>query len=87
MLPPPPPPPHLQAAGSDSKLAASFGGTTVQEDLYAAVSAASSWLDAAENHLLSGPVLLSEDAETQLTNLEVNENRPVIVGMLIAMIS
>lgn len=60
-----------QAAGSDSKLAASFGGT-VQQDLYAAVSAASSWLDAAENHLLSGPVLLSEDAESQLTNLEVN---------------
>lgn len=55
----------------DSKLVGSLGGTTVQQDLYAAVSAASSWLDAAENQLLSGPVLLSEDTETQLTNLEV----------------
>lgn len=44
---------------------------TVQQDLYAAVLAASSWLDSAENQLLSGPVLLSEDTETQLTNLEV----------------
>ncbi|CAJ1078482.1 nesprin-1 [Xyrichtys novacula] len=50
--------------------AGKLGGTTVQQDLYAAVSAASSWLDAAENQLLSGPVLLSEDTETQLTNLE-----------------
>lgn len=49
----------------------SLGETTVQQELYAAVSAASSWLDAAENQLLSGPVLLSEDTETQLTNLEV----------------
>lgn len=60
-----------QAARGDSKLATSLGGTTVQQDLYAAVSAASSWLDVAENQLLSGPVLLSEDTETQLTNLEV----------------
>ncbi|XP_071335456.1 nesprin-1 isoform X2 [Trachinotus anak] len=59
-----------EAAGGDSKLAVSLGGVTVQQDLYAAVSAASSWLDAAENQLLSGPVLLSEDTETQLTNLE-----------------
>ncbi|XP_013867052.1 nesprin-1 isoform X3 [Austrofundulus limnaeus] len=64
-----------EAADSHSKLAASFGGTTVQQDLYAAVSAASSWLDTAENHLLSGPVLLSEDVETQLTNLEVLSKR------------
>uniref|UniRef100_A0A3B4YE87 Spectrin repeat containing nuclear envelope protein 1 n=1 Tax=Seriola lalandi dorsalis TaxID=1841481 RepID=A0A3B4YE87_SERLL len=42
----------------------------LQQDMYAAVSAASSWLDAAENQLLSGPVLLSEDTETHLTNLE-----------------
>ncbi|KAM4529485.1 nesprin-1 isoform 3-T3 [Fundulus diaphanus] len=59
-----------EAAGSDSKLAASFGSERVQQDLYAAVSAASAWLDSAENHLLSGPVLLSEDTESQLTNLE-----------------
>lgn len=57
--------------GGDSKLVGSLKRTTVQQDLYAAVSAASSWLDAAENQLLSGPVLLSEDTETQLTNLEV----------------
>lgn len=60
-----------QAVGGDSKLVGSLKRTTVQQDLYAAVSAASSWLDAAENQLLSGPVLLSEDTETQLTNLEV----------------
>uniref|UniRef100_A0A3B4B2B7 SYNE1 n=1 Tax=Periophthalmus magnuspinnatus TaxID=409849 RepID=A0A3B4B2B7_9GOBI len=42
----------------------------VQHDLYSAVSAASTWLDAAENQLLSGPVLLSEDTEMQLTHLE-----------------
>lgn len=63
-----------QAVGGDSKLAVSFGAT-VQQDLYAAVSAASSWLDAAENQLLSGPVLLSEDTETQLANLEVSGNK------------
>ncbi|CAI5683845.1 unnamed protein product [Oreochromis niloticus] len=59
-----------EAAGSESKLAGYLGGATIQQDLYAAVSAASSWLDAAENQLLAGPVLLSEDTETQLTHLE-----------------
>lgn len=49
----------------------SLRGTALQQDLYLAVSAASSWLDAAENQLLSGPVLLSEDTETQLANIEV----------------
>lgn len=63
--------PSLQAASGDSKLVQSVRGTAVQQELYAAVSAASSWLDSAENQLLSGPVLLSEDTETQLTNLEV----------------
>uniref|UniRef100_A0A3P9H905 Uncharacterized protein n=1 Tax=Oryzias latipes TaxID=8090 RepID=A0A3P9H905_ORYLA len=58
------------AASSEGKRAASFRGATVQQDLYAAVSAASSWLDTTENHLLSGPVLLSEDTHTQLTHLE-----------------
>lgn len=62
-----------QAAGGDSKHPSSSGVATLQHDLYAAVSAASSWLDAAENQLLSGPVLFSEDTETQLTNLEVSE--------------
>ena len=61
--------------GSDSKLAVSIGGVTVQQDLYAAVSGASFWLDAAENQLLSGPVLLLEDTETQLTSLEVSGNK------------
>ncbi|XP_068610253.1 nesprin-1 [Brachionichthys hirsutus] len=42
----------------------------LQQDLHAAVLAASSWLDSAENRLLSGPVLLSEDTESQLTDLE-----------------
>lgn len=60
-----------QTAGGDSKFVTSLGGTIVQQDLYAAISAASSWLDAAENQLLSGPMLLSEDTETQLANLEV----------------
>lgn len=63
---------YLQVAGGDSKLAVSLGEGAVQQDLYAAVSAASSWLDSAENQLLSGPVLLSEDTETQLCHLEVS---------------
>uniref|UniRef100_A0A3P9KLI4 Uncharacterized protein n=1 Tax=Oryzias latipes TaxID=8090 RepID=A0A3P9KLI4_ORYLA len=57
-------------SSSEGKRAASFRGATVQQDLYAAVSAASSWLDTTENHLLSGPVLLSEDTHNQLTHLE-----------------
>lgn len=56
----------------------SFGGPTLTQDLYAAVSAASTWLDAAENQLLSGPVLLSEDIETQLKNLEVKKINTMI---------
>ncbi|XP_033998692.1 nesprin-1 isoform X2 [Trematomus bernacchii] len=60
----------LETADGERKRKSSSGATTVQQDLYAAVSAASSWLDAAENQLLSGPVLLSEDTSTQLTNLE-----------------
>uniref|UniRef100_A0A3P9N9B2 Uncharacterized protein n=1 Tax=Poecilia reticulata TaxID=8081 RepID=A0A3P9N9B2_POERE len=59
----------------DGKLAALLGSERVQQDLYAAVSAASTWLDSAENQLLSGPILLSEDTETQLTNLEVNKRK------------
>ncbi|XP_028808913.1 nesprin-1 isoform X6 [Denticeps clupeoides] len=41
-----------------------------QEELCAAVSAASSWLDRAENELLRGPMLLSEDTESHLCHLE-----------------
>lgn len=63
----------IKAAG-DSRSTTSLGGASVQQDLYSAVSAASSWLDAAENQLLSGPVLLSEDTEIQLTHLEVRKD-------------
>ncbi|XP_031731325.1 nesprin-1 isoform X8 [Anarrhichthys ocellatus] len=70
-----------ETGDGDSKLAASLGGTAVQQDLYAAVSAASSWLDAAENQLLSGPVLLSEDTETQLSNQEgLNKQLKAMTG-------
>lgn len=55
----------------DANLDGSLRGTLVQQQLYSAVSAASFWLDAAENQLLSGPVLLSEDTETALANFEV----------------
>uniref|UniRef100_A0A3B3BUZ8 KASH domain-containing protein n=1 Tax=Oryzias melastigma TaxID=30732 RepID=A0A3B3BUZ8_ORYME len=61
---------YFQTSSSEGKRAASFRGATVQQDLYDAVSAASSWLDTTENHLLSGPVLLSEDTHTRLTHLE-----------------
>ncbi|TSR99415.1 Nesprin-1 [Bagarius yarrelli] len=43
---------------------------TRENILYDAVSSASTWLDGAENTLLSGPVLLSDDSETQLCHLE-----------------
>lgn len=64
-------------AVNDGSLVGSMRGTSVQQQLYSAVSAASSWLDAAENQLLSGPVLLSEDTETQLTNFEVVKMLPL----------
>lgn len=64
-------------AMNDGNLVGSMRGTSVQQQLYSAVSAASSWLDAAENQLLSGPVLLSEDTETQLTNFEVVKTLPL----------
>ncbi|XP_061667964.1 nesprin-1 isoform X8 [Syngnathoides biaculeatus] len=59
-----------EAESGDKKTPFSPGGVELQQNLYAAVSAASAWLDAAENEMLSGPVLLSEDTETQLTHLE-----------------
>ncbi|KAJ8270593.1 hypothetical protein GJAV_G00116870 [Gymnothorax javanicus] len=42
----------------------------LEQQLYAAVSASSSWLDGVENNLFSGPVLLAEDTETHLCNQE-----------------
>lgn len=42
-----------------------------EKTLYEAVCSASTWLDGAENALLSGPVLLSDDSEIQLCHLEV----------------
>uniref|UniRef100_A0A4W5RRV1 Spectrin repeat containing, nuclear envelope 1b n=1 Tax=Hucho hucho TaxID=62062 RepID=A0A4W5RRV1_9TELE len=42
----------------------------MEQHLYQAVSATSSWLDGVENTLFSGPVLLTENAETQLQNQE-----------------
>ncbi|XP_061756512.1 nesprin-1-like isoform X2 [Nerophis ophidion] len=59
-----------EAETSDRKLALSSVAATLQETLYTAVSAASTRLDAAENEMLSGPVLLSEDTESKLTSLE-----------------
>uniref|UniRef100_A0A8C7KDH8 Spectrin repeat containing, nuclear envelope 1b n=1 Tax=Oncorhynchus kisutch TaxID=8019 RepID=A0A8C7KDH8_ONCKI len=43
----------------------------MEQHLYQAVSATSSWLDDVENTLFSGPTLLTENAETQLQNQEV----------------
>ncbi|XP_052352542.1 nesprin-1-like isoform X4 [Oncorhynchus keta] len=42
----------------------------MEQHLYQAVSATSSWLDDVENTLFSGPTLLTENAETQLQNQE-----------------
>uniref|UniRef100_A0A4W5PDW6 Spectrin repeat containing, nuclear envelope 1b n=1 Tax=Hucho hucho TaxID=62062 RepID=A0A4W5PDW6_9TELE len=42
----------------------------MEQQLYQAVSATSSWLDDVENTLFSGAVLLAENAETQLQNQE-----------------
>ncbi|XP_062858462.1 nesprin-1 isoform X4 [Trichomycterus rosablanca] len=53
------------AGGADGKQ-----DQTQESALYEAVCAASSWLDGAENSLLLGPVLLSEDSEVQLCHLE-----------------
>ncbi|XP_061127011.1 nesprin-1-like isoform X2 [Syngnathus typhle] len=59
-----------EAESGDKTTSLSSGVTALQQNLYAAVSAASTWLDAAESEMLSGPVLLSEDTETQLTHFE-----------------
>ncbi|RXM34940.1 Nesprin-1 [Acipenser ruthenus] len=54
-----------QAGGVEKK------GLDLELRLYNAVCASSSWLDGIENSLFAGPVLLAEDAETQLCNQEV----------------
>lgn len=43
----------------------------MEQQLYVAVSSASTWLDGVENIVLSGPVLLPENAETHLQEQEV----------------
>uniref|UniRef100_UPI0037E92F69 nesprin-1 isoform X2 n=1 Tax=Semicossyphus pulcher TaxID=241346 RepID=UPI0037E92F69 len=54
------------------------GGETqvpqMEQQLYAAVSSTSSWLDGVENNVFSGSVLLAENAETQLQKQETLEN-------------
>lgn len=43
----------------------------MEQQLYAAVSSTSSWLDGVENSVFSGSVPLAENAETQLQEQEV----------------
>lgn len=43
----------------------------MEQQLFAAVSSTSSWLDGVENNIFSGSVLLAENAETQLQDQEV----------------
>lgn len=57
-----------QEGGADSKRF-----HALENVLYEAVSSASSWLDGAENELISGPMLLSDDSETHLGHLEVRQ--------------
>lgn len=49
----------------------------MEQQLYAAVSSTSSWLDGVENNVFSGPVLLAENAETQLQKQEVQSELSV----------
>lgn len=58
-----------QTGGADSKRSCAL-----EKALYEAVSSASSWLDNAENELVSGPLLLSDDSETHLGHLEVRHS-------------
>lgn len=48
-------------------------GLQLEQQLYSAVTATSSWLDDVENTLFSRSMLLTENAETQLSNHEVSE--------------
>lgn len=43
----------------------------MEQQLYVAVSSTSSWLDGVENNVLSGSVMLAENAESQLQEQEV----------------
>lgn len=43
----------------------------MEQQLYVAVSSTSSWLDAVENNVLSGPALLPENTESHLQEQEV----------------
>lgn len=45
----------------------------MEQQLYAAVSSTSSWLDGVENNIFSGSVLLVENTETQIQQQEVQE--------------
>lgn len=54
-----------QPAGSETQV------PQLEQQLYAAVSSTSSWLDGVENNIFSGSVLLPENAETQLQQQEV----------------
>lgn len=47
----------------------------MERQLYTALTATSSWVDDVENTLFSGPALLTENAETQLSNHEVWNQR------------
>ncbi|XP_056332552.1 nesprin-1-like isoform X5 [Danio aesculapii] len=42
----------------------------MEQQLYSAITATSSWVDDVENTLFSGPALLTENADTQLSNHE-----------------
>lgn len=46
----------------------------MEQQLYAAVSSTSSWLDGLENNIFSSSVLLPENAETQLQQQEVQQS-------------
>lgn len=43
----------------------------MEQQLYVAVSSTSTWLDGVETSVLSGPLLLPENAETHLHEQEV----------------
>ncbi len=54
----------------------------MEQQLYAAVSSTSSWLDGVENNVFSGSVLLAENAETQLQKQEVQLGLFVLLNLL-----
>lgn len=59
---------RMQVKGSSEEQ-----GMQIEHQLYSAVSATSSWLDDVENTLFSRSMLLTENAETQLSSHEVSE--------------